>query len=129
MAQPPCAGQFATSPSDEMLAWPGGRPRGLDRGCDSREQVEEGPLALGGDAPVDGDELEAVVVVAMGGGAADTLARVEVTPRRVPTERRQKVVRRVIEREVVVLVKEDGLVVVPGQGARGIDLGGNQVGI
>ena len=95
----------------------------------SREQVEEAAFTRRVKLPVDRDELEAVVVVAAGRGATDALARVEVAPRSVPTERRQKVVRRAIEGEVVVLVKQDGLVVVARQGARGVNLGGDQVRI
>ena len=81
MARSGRAGQFASAPQDETYAWPSGSPRGLDRGaCHQREQVEKGAFARRVDLPVDGHELEAVVVVAVSGGAADAFAGVEVTP-------------------------------------------------
>src|SRR4051794_33560469 len=74
---------------------------------DLADQSEEAPLRRGVGRPVDRDKLIAVLVVAAGAGTARARARVEEAPRSVPTDRREQVVRRLIEGEVVVLVHDD----------------------
>src|SRR5687768_18476222 len=70
------------------------------------EQVEKALLPRGGDRPVDGDRLVAVVERLI------FHAEVEVSPRGILRDGGEEVVVRLVEVEVVVFVEEDGLVFV-----------------
>lgn len=85
--------------------------------------MEESALAVGGDLPVDGDALEAFIE-----GFA-FLAEIEIAPASAFAEGGEEIVVGFGEVEVVILVKEDGLVVIALEGAGLIDHFADAVGI
>src|SRR5262245_25685661 len=89
---------------------------------DRLEQFEKAPFATRVDGPVDRHQLETIHIVTGRGATADAFTRVEKAPGCMSANRRDEVIHRLLEGEVVVLVEYDWLTAVRRRGARPVDL-------